>query len=357
MFDSFERFDLVYAVVALALGFSACQSGSKAGQCGGTEVDVDGEQYCAYSKSAITETGFQCPRGYSGRHETDGMVVCSRDGDMPKGHEERVRDRVNDNRKRVDAGPMDASPDSGSPDYDVIEETCKVGLSKSGCQQRSTCKWTCRGCVLTGTEVDSCPDAGDAGTTQDAYGTVKSGNIQCWGDVRQTVSADAGTAPPFDLPSGNFQEVSADYQFACGLTQSGSVKCWGEAPSGTPNGTFTQVDVGYGYACALDDANKITCWGNDRDGQASPPSGQFEKVSAGFRYTCGLKSDGKLECWGHNADDDPTPSGTFRDVAAGETGACGIKSSGDITCWGHDVPAISGNYQKIHMGEVRICAA
>ena len=149
----------------------------------------------------------------------------------------------------------------------------------------------------------------------------------------------------------HFSQISAGFEFACGLENSGAAICWGDDQYGqaeAPSGKFTHVSAGATFACGLRSGGTIVCWGDDSLGQRKAPSGRFTGVSASLDVACALKSDGRLVCWGHlpAGDSHPWPGGRFKQVSAGgqvmgrflfdsprDEYACALRLNGHVVCF------------------------
>jgi len=142
-----------------------------------------------------------------------------------------------------------------------------------------------------------------------------------------------------------YVQISAGFDFACGIRSSGALYCWGSnyqqglgvvtAPNTCyPSPTyptsyatncsvqpirvagsrlFSRVTTGWGHACAIEAGTSDTfCWGNNYDGELGIGSKgsyqtpvmvagghKFQQVSAGETHTCGIEN-GTAFCWGSN---------------------------------------------------------
>ncbi len=143
------------------------------------------------------------------------------------------------------------------------------------------------------------------------------GWIHCWG-------GDLGEGYP---PGGTYKQIAVGNGFACAVRTDGQLRCWpGDnygPPLGTwvgmgfvyddnrvlrpPSGEFVQVTAGLNFACGLRTDGHAVCWGNDALGRFDIPKKRFKSLSAAFGHTCGRvgpKQDhGAIRCWGDTVDD------------------------------------------------------
>jgi len=73
------------------------------------------------------------------------------------------------------------------------------------------------------------------------------------------------------------KQVTAAFDFTCGLRADGTIVCWGcdDCVAGfltAPSGTFVQMTAGGGHACALKTDGTVTCWGSTYYGESTPPA-------------------------------------------------------------------------------------
>ncbi len=222
-------------------------------------------------------------------------------------------------------------------------------------------------------------------------GIRTSGTILCWGDDQygQVDGVPNSTSPHYSAGSppggGTFSQVTSGGNHTCGLRTDGTIFCWGYDADGevdgNPNlvspfyssgsppaaGSFTQITAGYNYTCGIKTDGSVLCWGNDFNGQVdgspvqtgtsyslgSPPGGgTFSEIGAGDYHTCGIKTNGTSFCWGFDGFGETNGSpaakiplygkgsapggGTFLQISAGGYHTCGIKSNGTTFCWGDD---------------------
>lgn len=93
----------VAAVVAAAFLWGAVGCGGAADgdteECNSQseQYSVDDRDYCVYTGSApITETGFNCPQGYSHRKQVGDQTVCSKEESIPDGHREDIKEEYSE---------------------------------------------------------------------------------------------------------------------------------------------------------------------------------------------------------------------------------------------------------------------
>jgi alpha-tubulin suppressor-like RCC1 family protein len=188
-----------------------------------------------------------------------------------------------------------------------------------------------------------------------------------------------------------YVQVSAGFDFTCGVRQSGNLFCWGfnwhnelaratapDACQGTtcgshalqvaPGHAFSRVATGWDHACAIETSGGTLCWGDNYYGQLgintkntieptpkAVQSGgvQFQSITAGHSHTCGISS-GAAYCWGDNwwgelgigsagintggVKEKMVPTlvnggFTWRALTAGQNFTCGLTGT-TTTCWG-----------------------
>jgi hypothetical protein len=222
---------------------------------------------------------------------------------------------------------------------------------------------------------------------------------------------DVSESIVYDVPSGQFTQVSSNASDACAIRSDGSILCWGYSYSINPelippDGRYAQVTTGQLGGCAVTIEGTIHCWEyasgkvSDIDDDAlsmpsPPPGSSYTQVSIKDTTICGLKNDGtivcsssdasipdipdgkykrapvanscaigyddRLVCWMKrlNSDGDLVPfevpvSGSFTQVDFdGMGGGCALRTNGDVACWDSDGtvgPSPPGTYQKIVIG-------
>jgi len=127
-------------------------------------------------------------------------------------------------------------------------------------------------------------------------------NIVCWGDnTYGQLDIPAGLGTVTQITTGNFT--------TCVLTAPNNyATCWGRDTAGqvtnTPaNVAFTQISAGFNFVCGLRTDQTLQCWGatTGNFGQANPPSGTYTMVSAGTFHACAMPTSGPpAACWGQN---------------------------------------------------------
>jgi hypothetical protein len=76
--------------------------------------------------------------------------------------------------------------------------------------------------------------------------------------------------------------------------------CWANDAGNHP-ASFTQMSAGYNFACGLVRGGSVTCWGPGFGHSQFPsPKGTFTAVSAGLTLACGLRPDAGVGCWGQD---------------------------------------------------------
>ncbi len=188
--------------------------------------------------------------------------------------------------------------------------------------------------------------------------------------------------------SHSWKEISAGFNYSCGITTAGDVYCWGTGADGgggaimgdgtwdvqnTPvtkasGGPYRTIRTSYDVACAIgSNDNKTYCWGgwggggsSDRRGAGGadngddPPteiSGGHEWLSIsgnGFHF-CGVTLSNAGYCWGtdnnqklgngagttpQNTPDLVSGGHSWVYIAAGGNHSCGLRTDGEIMCWG-----------------------
>ncbi|MBW2383275.1 MAG: thrombospondin type 3 repeat-containing protein [Deltaproteobacteria bacterium] len=180
-------------------------------------------------------------------------------------------------------------------------------------------------------------------TTVGAFGFVdKEGN------VAQVAATGVVLAV---APSMGWQDISAASTQACGTLRNGEIQCWGATSGTPPAGAFRQVAASDSVACGLDFDNSIFCWG----APVSPPSSRYLQLAPGPTEFCGLTEELEIECFGGSLAD--APSGPYQQVSRGSGYACALSPAGLPTCWGSDpgTPG-AGPYKQIAGGTGHVCA-
>ena len=162
-------------------------------------------------------------------------------------------------------------------------------------------------------------------------GGANAGQIRCWGsDV-----TDESTVPT-DHASTVFKSVeSGGTRFTCGLIGAGSddgtAVCWGNdfhsVVTQTPETErFSQISAGFNYACGIKTDGTMQCWGGVKNplgpvidvGQFTVPTEHqdftFSAMIAATYHTCGIldgqneQTEGEVVCWGAEFEYDPLTS-------------------------------------------------
>ncbi len=234
-------------------------------------------------------------------------------------------------------------------------------------------------------------------SSRHACGVTSNGIAYCWGahdffqlgPTRSLDSCDGWLCSTTPVRVGEFESLTADHLFTCGLKSDGTAYCWGaDFPIGNLGSDPTMLE-----ACAL---------GHLCSRYPLPVSGghRFVQLSASPGHACGLTSDGAAYCWGANTrgelgvgftseDRNSTPLAvvgghTYVSIAAGGTGivvgprhTCALAEDGRTFCWGAnsdgqlgtggslimmDVPEpteVTGShhFEALTSGEVVSCAA
>lgn len=178
----------------------------------------------------------------------------------------------------------------------------------------------------------------------DTPSSSKSGPLYSWG------KDDTG-----QLGNGTYYTADQQSAFATGVS-----------------GEFVQVSAGNDHACGIKTDSTVWCWGSDASGklgngplitanQGTPTQvvnlTDAMKVSAGTNHTCALKHDGTVWCWGEGDYGALGGSGTtdsdipkqitalsqIIDVSVGNGFSCSVASSGNIWCLGRGLEGQLGN--------------
>jgi alpha-tubulin suppressor-like RCC1 family protein len=265
-----------------------------------------------------------------------------------------------------------------------------AGLAVTACQQdaeaptpsqtvptTTTASWT----SLTFRQV--------SGGWTHACGVTTDNHAYCWGSNGNGQLGNGTNSGPEVCRSGvdwicsrtpvlvaggySFRQVSAGFEFSCGVTTRDVVLCWGHNQLGQlGNGTTTDrvrpvritnqvriraVTTGFHHACAVSIGDIVYCWGGNESGQLGDGTTKdrlmptrravgvhFKTVSAGYRHSCGVSLDDRAYCWG-----DPSLSYgiqlvptavrgglTFKDVHSGYHRTCGVAEDDRAYCWGEN---------------------
>jgi alpha-tubulin suppressor-like RCC1 family protein len=178
-----------------------------------------------------------------------------------------------------------------------------------------------------------------------------------------------------------FTQISTGGWHSCGIAQGGAADCWGYDAEGLLGSSaapvfcsafptyakcprvgpvavrgglrFRQISAGWEYSCGVTLTDQAYCWGRGTGGPVLIPGGlTFREVSAGSRVGCGITLDQRPVCWGDNnfvqlgiGTLDPSISAGPRSVlmplarrapalADYDDHACALATSGRIWCWG-----------------------
>ncbi len=234
----------------------------------------------------------------------------------------------------------------------------------------------------TGTEWYA-PGAGlvkSISAVKNTYGSVT--------DTTTTTEDLTNFVPPVPpTPPLVFSNISAGYDFACGITTKGSAYCWGygfdgELGTGTTMSSsnpvavvgginFLSVAAGHSHACGIAATGVTYCWGGNFYGQLGDGTSTnstlpvavltgvpFTSISVGRFHTCGLTQTGTAYCWGYNSDGElgysspswpnPVPAAvlggiSFVSITAGGSHTCGLTTNSVAYCWGGNYYGQLGN--------------
>lgn len=165
-------------------------------------------------------------------------------------------------------------------------------------------------------------------------------SVRCWGKFF------SDTNPVVSIPSGPFIQISAGWDYTCGVRPNYTAVCWGNKASAkfnftAPSTEFKSITAGRYHACGLDLQGNVTCFGATQvanHGQINSPDGSFTQLSIGDLHTCGLTTSNRIVCWGDNSRNQLKVIGSnFIQVAAGGYFSCGLTSLSKIVCWGENV--------------------
>ncbi|PZQ49098.1 MAG: hypothetical protein DI551_00145 [Micavibrio aeruginosavorus] len=223
-------------------------------------------------------------------------------------------------------------------------------------------------------------------------GVKANGTLWCWGSEAQGQLGNGSTAATQAAPvqigtATDWTDITAGYQFTCGIRSDGRAYCWGSDTSGklgngssgsvsapaTVNdfGPWVNINAFENHACGIKADGSAWCWGAGAQGQlgnntttdAQSPSlvslpGPWIDIRPGRYHTCGLRAEGDVYCWGQTADgklgNSGTPSpltsplkvgsaGKAVAVAAGNSHSCAMKADNSVLCWGDDTYGQLGN--------------
>ena len=207
-------------------------------------------------------------------------------------------------------------------------------------------------------------------------------------DTTTTTEELTNYIPPVPpTPPLVFSNISAGYDFACGITTTGAAYCWGygfngELGTGTTTSSskpiavtggidFLSVAAGHSHACGIAVTGATYCWGGNFYGQLGNGTSTnstvpvtvltgipFTSISVGRFHTCGLTQAGAAYCWGYNSDGElgysspswpnPIPAAvsggiSFVSISAGGSHTCGLTTNGVAYCWGGNYYGQLGN--------------
>lgn len=181
-------------------------------------------------------------------------------------------------------------------------------------------------------------------------------------------------------PGSRWLSVTAGGYFTCGIHVDHSLWCWGGGGYGElglgdgdkshnvpvqvgSHADWAEVSAGYDFACGVRAAHSLWCWGYNYNGQLGVGDrvdrhvptrlvgGFWAEVSNGSAHTCGLSVDGGLFCWGAGHHGDlgyggatdqlaPLRVGTRSDWMRLTTGGghtCAIRTTHGLLCWGSNL--------------------
>lgn len=195
--------------------------------------------------------------------------------------------------------------------------------------------------------------------------------LYCWGrnDEGQLGNGEScrshpeicSKSTPIKIGDDNWNELSLNTYYACGIKADGQLLCWGFGYSMIPtkekDDKWLDIIVGVDNKCGIKTDNNLYCWGDNYRGQlgdgisanktipAKIGDDAWSEISAGEYHTCGIKTDNTLYCWGNNyrgqlgdgtGIDKDEPSKTNDDewlkIAAKFGQTCAIKADKTLYC-------------------------
>ena len=227
--------------------------------------------------------------------------------------------------------------------------------------------------------------------------------LSCAPKANQSTNTLEPAASNVLVLSTGLHQISAGFQFTCGLTPTGKAYCWGRNEEGqlgnnsTTNSSvpvmvaapkaegalnFSSISTGAFFACGLTLDRRAYCWGFNKFGQlgnktttdSSVPVAvaskdgsvqNFSSLEVGGGQACGLTVNGTAYCWGLNDHGQlgngstensnvpvtvaTTVGGTtliFSRIVAGMNHSCGLTTIGKAYCWGWNAYGQLGNTVK-----------
>jgi alpha-tubulin suppressor-like RCC1 family protein len=211
-------------------------------------------------------------------------------------------------------------------------------------------------------------------------GLATDGRTYCWGrgnlgQLGTGAFVTSRTRPTLVTGGLRFVQVSAGFNFTCGVTGDNRAYCWGandigqlgdgtntnrSAPVPVAGGRrFRQIRAGFSHTCAVNTANVAFCWGGTGalgNGTSNPSNvpvrvlggQQWRRVAAGGYHSCGITTSNRAFCWGANETSQlgdgtrtrrnrpvPVAGGmSFIQLIPGSSHTCGVTTDARAWCWG-----------------------
>jgi alpha-tubulin suppressor-like RCC1 family protein len=232
-----------------------------------------------------------------------------------------------------------------------------------------------------------------AGTAH-ACGVATDGRAWCWGYAGNGQLGNGTTGVELCGLSSNilcsrrpvavvgglrFRQVTAGWDFTCGVATDDQAYCWGvnelgQLGAATPGristtpvrvaGTrrYRHVAAGGKSACGVTMGRVAICWGANNRGQlgngttvgsqepvrVTAPDLLWRQVTVGYEHACGITTDDRARCWGVNEigqlGDGTTTGRTgpglvaggvrFRQIEASGAHTCAVSTAAKGYCWG-----------------------
>ena len=180
-------------------------------------------------------------------------------------------------------------------------------------------------------------------------------NIQCWGDLQGTTppsgpfksldvggnatgcgvrmdgSAECWRIGESLVKAGDYRFVAASDPVCFVSNADGAMRCenWEGTEVANPPGDFQRLSIDGNFGCGLLSDSSIACW-EDLVTPRSVPAGSYHDVTP----WCGARVDDVAVCWdvgGSSINEDyPPPAVGLTDIV---DGPCGLDVDGYLHCW------------------------